>query len=93
MVKIADKMIVGTVTSKGQITIPSKIREMLHIASKGDMVGFIPMKEGVMIKHLELAGAKEEFSEEEWDKLEKLANRKGRTYRNAKSFLKAVEKL
>ncbi len=31
--------------------------------------------------------------DEEWDKLEKLAGRKGKSYKNAKAFLRALKKL
>ncbi|MFH1857136.1 MAG: AbrB/MazE/SpoVT family DNA-binding domain-containing protein [Candidatus Omnitrophota bacterium] len=90
---MTEKMIRAVVSSKGQITIPLEIREKLHIASRGDMVGFVFVEKGVLMKHLEVREAGKEFSEGEWDKLEKLANRKGKTYKNAKNFLKDIEKL
>ena len=93
MIGTTNKLIMGTVTSKGQITIPSIIRKMMHITSKDNIVGFIPMKDGVLMKHLEVTEVKDEFSEDEWEKLEKLAGRKVKTYQSAKSFLKAIKKL
>lgn len=93
MIKATNNLIMTTVTSKGQITIPSKVREMLHITSKGDIVGFMPTKEGILMKHLEATEIKDEFSESEWSKLEKLVSRKGKTYKSAKNFLKAIKKL
>jgi AbrB family looped-hinge helix DNA binding protein len=42
-------MITGTITSKGQITIPKKIREFLKVGNSDEIV-FIPIEEGkVMI--------------------------------------------
>ncbi len=42
-------MIIGTLSSKGQITIPKKIRELLKVESS-DKIIFIPLEEGkVMI--------------------------------------------
>ncbi len=38
-------MATATVTSKGQITIPAKVRDALGIDS-GDRVEFVPMEEG-----------------------------------------------
>ena len=83
--------VVTTVSSKGQVTIPAQIRKILRINHPGDLIGFTPIKEGVLIKHLELK--EEEFTEDEWDKLEKLADKKGKTYKNAKAFLNALKKL
>lgn len=42
-------MITGTISSKGQITIPKKIRELLKVG-RSDKIVFIPLEEGkVMI--------------------------------------------
>lgn len=38
-------MIIGTVSSKGQITIPKEIREFLQVEKSGKIV-FIPLEEG-----------------------------------------------
>ena len=83
--------VIAPISSKGQVTIPAQIRKILHLTRPGDLLGFIPVKEGVLMKHLEIR--EEDFSEEEWDKLEKLANRKGKSYKDAKTFLSALKKL
>ncbi len=41
-------MITGTISSKGQITIPKKIREMLKVGSY-DKIVFIPLEEGKVL--------------------------------------------
>ena len=42
-------MIIGTISSKGQVTIPKKIRELLKVETS-DKVIFIPLEDGkVMI--------------------------------------------
>lgn len=42
-------MIISTISSKGQITIPKKIRDLLKVG-KSDKIVFIPLEEGkVMI--------------------------------------------
>lgn len=86
-------MVIATISSKGQITIPKEIREKLGIQNKGDVVGFEITNRGVLIRHLEIKESSDNFTSEEWKKLEKLANTKGKTYSNAKAFLKAINNL
>jgi len=83
--------IVTTISSKGQVTIPVKIRKILHITSAGDLVGFVPSKNGVLLRHLEIR--EEDFTREEWDKLEKLAQKRGKVYKDAKAFLRTLKSL
>lgn len=87
------KMPMATVSSKGQITIPKEIRAQLHITGKGDLVGFEPTEEGVLLKRLVVTSEEEDFTAEEWDKLEKLANQKGKRYSNAEDFLASLKEL
>ena len=83
---------IAQVSSKGQVTIPLKVRKALRIKGKGDIVGFEEIPQGILIKYLEL---KEDdlFSEDEWRGLESLANKKGKRYSNADGFLKSLEGL
>ena len=83
----------AALSSKGQVTIPVKVREALHIRQKGDMIGFEFVKGGVLMKPLVIATQEEDFSENEWDKLEELANQNGKLYANAKDFLASLEEL
>lgn len=46
--KGAKKMIISTISSKGQITIPKKIREFLNVGTF-DKIVFIPVEEGKVI--------------------------------------------
>ena len=41
-------MIIGTISSKGQITLPKKIREFLNVGTF-DKIVFIPVEEGKVI--------------------------------------------
>ena len=61
MVKLAD----ATMTSQGQISIPKKIRERLHL-QKGAKVVFLEDEEGNVI--VQEAEAPVEFTREEWRK-------------------------
>jgi AbrB family looped-hinge helix DNA binding protein len=83
--------IITTLSTKGQVTIPAQIRKILHVSNAGDLISFTPMENGVLIKHVEIK--EENFTEDEYDKLEKIANKKGKAYKNAKFFLKALKKL
>jgi len=38
-------MIIGTISSKGQVTVPKKIREFLQVGTY-DKIVFIPLKDG-----------------------------------------------
>ncbi|MBU1261992.1 AbrB/MazE/SpoVT family DNA-binding domain-containing protein [bacterium] len=82
---------IAHVSSKGQVTIPIKVRKVLRIKGKGE-VRFEEIPQGILIKYLEL---KEDdlFSEDEWRGLESLANKKGKRYSNADGFLKSLEGL
>ncbi|MDI6791388.1 MAG: AbrB/MazE/SpoVT family DNA-binding domain-containing protein [bacterium] len=90
---MSQRIPMAAVSSKGQITIPREIRKRLHIKGKGDLVGFESAAEGVMMKRLVVTPEEEDFTAEEWEKLEKLANQKGKSYTNAGDFLVSLEEL
>lgn len=82
---------VAKVSSKGQITIPHEIREMLNATHMGDLIGFEKKGEEIVIKRVSIS-KEEEFSEEEWMKLKRLADEKSKVY-SAKQFLRTIDKL
>ena len=84
------KRLVATLSSKGQVTLPKPIRELLKLGL-GDFVRFRPMADGVLLTKIRLEH--EDFSEEEWQALERLARQRGRRYKTAKAFLKDLERL
>ena len=51
-------MMIATVTSKGQVTIPKAIRQYLHIET-GLSLQFLTRKEGVLIKPIQKKSVKE----------------------------------
>lgn len=53
-------MISSTLTSKGQITIPKKIREMLKLKTS-DRVIFVPLEDGKVLMTTETAPAESLF--------------------------------
>lgn len=71
------------VTTKGQITIPNRIRKLLHL-KEGASVAFGLSKDGVILLPCEVT-AKSPYSSKEWAKIEKLATAKGTTHQTADS--------
>jgi AbrB family looped-hinge helix DNA binding protein len=80
------------ITSKGQITIPNRIRKLLHL-HKGEAVGFSITKQGVVLVPFEITAKKSPYTPKEWSKIEKLASQKGKTFaspQSVKNYLKSI---
>ena len=82
---------IAKVTSKGQITIPNRIRKMLHV-SAGASVAFGVSKEGVILLPCKVT-AESPYTPTEWAKIEKLASAKGKIYKSAREAKKHIESL
>ncbi len=79
------------VTSKGQVTIPNRIREILHV-STGACIAFGVSKEGVILLPCKVT-AESPYTPSEWAKIEKLASAKGKIYKSARKAKKHIESL
>jgi len=79
------------VTSKGQVTIPNRIREILHV-STGACIAFGVSKEGVILLPCKVT-AESPYTPSEWVKIEKLASAKGKIYKSVKRAKKHIEAL
>lgn len=79
------------VTSKGQITIPSSIREILNL-EPGSTVMFKVTDKGIMLSPCEIK-EKSPYTEEEWKKIEKLVAEKGKVYKSAEDAKKHIKSL
>lgn len=79
------------VTSKGQITIPNRIRKLLHIQT-GAFLSFGLSKEGVVLLPCKIT-AESPYTSAEWAKIEKLAFAKGKVYKSTKRAKKHIEAL
>ena len=79
------------VTSKGQVTIPNRIRKLLHIAV-GSSLAFGLSKEGVVLLPCKVT-AESPYTPSEWAKIEKLVSAKGKVYKSAKRAKKHIEAL
>ena len=65
-------------TSKGQVTIPNRVRKLLHL-QEGSAVAFTVTKHGIILVPCEVT-AKSPYSPKEWQKIEKLASEEGKTF-------------
>ncbi|MDD5691809.1 MAG: AbrB/MazE/SpoVT family DNA-binding domain-containing protein [Candidatus Omnitrophica bacterium] len=79
------------ITSKGQVTIPNRIRKLLHIQS-GASLAFGLSREGIVLLPCKVT-AESPYTPGEWARIEKLASSKGRIYRSVKRAKKHIEAL
>jgi len=79
------------VTSKGQVTIPNRVRKLLHVSS-GDSLAFGLSKEGVIILPCKVT-VESIYSAREWEKIERMASAKGKVYKNVKRAKKHIDNL
>lgn len=82
---------IAKVTSKGQVTIPNRIRQILNV-SAGASVAFGVGREGVVLLPCEVT-VKSPYTASEWAKIEKLAAKKGKSYKSADKAKKHIETL
>ena len=79
------------ITSKGQVTIPSRIRKLLHL-KEGASIAFGLTKTGVVLLPCSVT-AESPYTEKEWAKIHKLASEKGKSTlgpKEAKKYLKTL---
>ncbi len=74
------------VTSKGQVTIPSIIREILKL-EPGSTVMFKVTDKGVILSPCEIL-EKPVYTAKEWRKIEKLVAEKGKVYKTSSAAKK-----
>ncbi|MBS3819769.1 AbrB/MazE/SpoVT family DNA-binding domain-containing protein [bacterium] len=79
------------VTSKGQVTIPSPIRDILKL-EPGATVMFKVTEEGVILTPCEIK-EKPAYSAKEWKKIEKLVAEKGKVYKTPDDAKKHIKSL
>ena len=92
-------LMTATLSSKAQLTLPKRIRELLGVRAKGDQVGFMVDEKThrVMMTKITLTPtelSEEPYTEEELRKLLRLARAsKKKTFASAEAFLKHVRSL
>ena len=76
------------ITSKGQVTIPNRIRKLLHVEN-GTSIGFGLSRQGVVLLPCKIT-AQYPYTAREWAKIEKLASLRGKIYKSAKTAKKHI---
>ncbi len=79
------------VTSKGQVTIPSIIREILKL-EPGSTVMFKVTDKGVILSPCEIL-EKPVYTAKEWRKIEKLVAEKGKVYKTSSAAKKHIKSI
>ncbi|MBF0486498.1 MAG: AbrB/MazE/SpoVT family DNA-binding domain-containing protein [Candidatus Omnitrophica bacterium] len=69
------------ITSKGQVTIPNRVRKLLHLG-QGASVAFGVTREGVVLMPCEVK-PRSPYTPKEWEKIGKLASEKGKSFSGA----------
>ena len=79
------------VTSKGQVTIPAIIREILRV-KPGSTVMFKVTREGVLLSPCEVV-EKPAYTASEWLAIERMVAEKGKSYKTSKDAKKHLKDL
>jgi len=82
---------IAKMTTKGQITIPNRIRKLLNL-KEGSAVGFGITKDGVVLVPCKVT-AESPYTEKEWAKIEELAAEKGKSFSDAESAKEHLKNL
>ena len=89
-------LMTATLSSKAQLTLPKRIRELLGVREKGDQVGFVVDEKThrVVMTKITLVPSEEPYTEEELRKLLRLVKAPGKkTFTSPEVFLKHVRSL
>ncbi len=88
--------ITAPLSSKAQITLPKRVRQLLGVKEKGDRVGFLidDQRRRIVITKVDLVPAEDSYTDEEIRKLLKLRKEPGgKTFDSAEAFLKHLHSL
>ena len=86
-----DHIELAKVTSKGQVTIPVTIREILGL-EPGSTLMFKVTKEGILLSPCEVI-EKPAYTTEEWESIERMVAEKGKSYKTAQEAKKHIDEL
>ncbi|MFH0948309.1 MAG: hypothetical protein V1833_04845 [Elusimicrobiota bacterium] len=90
------KIIMAHMSSKAQVTVPKEARQILGIGQCNIPIGFIvePETHTVKLTRVNVTSADEDFTEEEYKKLRKLAKKPGgKIFTTAAAVIKYHKKL
>ncbi len=83
-------------SSKAQLTLPKRVRELLGVREKGDRVGFLVDEKShrITITKVDLVPAEEPYTDEELRKLLKLAKEPGgKTFETGEQAIRYLDRL
>lgn len=89
-------LMTATLSSKAQLTLPKRVRELLGLREKGDQVGFLVDEKArrIVMTKVSLVPDEDPYTAEELRRLLKLAKAPaGKTFASAEAFLKHVRSL
>ena len=89
------KLVTASLTSKGQLTLPKEVREILGISEKGEMVGFMidDQSRSIRLSRVDVIPSDEDFTDEEYKKLAQLAKQKGgKSFKSMDALLRDLKK-
>lgn len=73
-------------TSKGQVTIPNRVRKLLHL-HEGSSVAFTITKHGIILLPCEVT-TRSPYTPKEWKKIEKATSEEGKTFSSSETAKK-----
>lgn len=82
---------IAKITSKGQVTIPNRIRKLLNL-KEGASVAFGLSRQGIILLPCKVI-VKSPYTLKDWAKIEKLASVKGKIYKTARAAKRHIETL
>lgn len=81
----------ATMSTKGQVTVPASIRDILNLR-RGSTVMFKITEKGVLFVPCEIK-EKTDYSSDEWKKIERLVAERGKSYKTAKGAREHLKSL
>ena len=90
------KLVTAPLSSKAQLTLPKRVRELLKVREKGDRVGFLIDEKSrrITIMRVDIVPAEEPYTDEEIRKLLKLRSEPGgKTFSSMDELLKDLKSL
>lgn len=89
------RLLTAPLTSKGQLTLPKEVRELLGVRLKGELVGFLLDEESnqVRLTRVDEVPAGEDFTRKEYEKLLALPRKAGgKTFRTITGLVRDLKK-
>lgn len=88
-----ESILLASLGSKGQVTLPKQVRRLLRIGKARDLVGFKVTPSGIALIPVEVREKPLRFSAAEWKKIDRLRRRKGKVFRSARELRSYLDSL